>query len=152
MSAATALKAATRRLVAACGGQESAVLIEGMPITRHQTFSEAGLVSQPDKFLRIDVTALLEADCGTPFVTRELAKLSGHELVRLPASLRGNAPLARATGAAMREVGQVFDRLGQALDDGKLTSAEDRDVEGEIDEAIGKLLELKFQVRAEVHR
>lgn len=101
------------------------------------------------RFAPLDVVADLEDACGEPIVTKELAELAGCTLVRLPPTLRGNAPLARVTGAAMREAGEVFARLGKALDDGHIDRAEDLGIESEIDAAIGKLLELKFQVRAE---
>lgn len=152
MMRATLLKAATRRLVEACGGQESAVLIPGMTIERHQTFSEAGSLKHPDRFLRVDVAALMEADCGLPLVTQEMAKATGHVLVKLPAIARSNSPLGRITGQAMKEVAEVFSSLGTALDDETLEADEAGRVMTEIDEAIEKLLALKLQVEADAGR
>lgn len=140
------LKAATRRLVSECGGQESAALIEGMPITRHQSFSEAGSPAHPDRMLRVDVAVLLEADCGKPLVTAAMAKANGYALVSLHRVLAGRDPLGRITAQAMKETSEVFVRLGQALDDGVLSSAEGAHLDREIDEAIDKLLALKAQV------
>jgi len=148
----SALKAATRRLIEACGGQESAVLIPGMPITRHQSFSEAGNAAQPDRFLRIDVAAMLEADCGKPLVTAELARATGHVLVPLPAIAAQRSPLGRITAQAMKETSEVFARLGGYLEDGTLSYAEGKQLDIEIDEAIEKLLALKAQVDFEAGR
>lgn len=88
------LKAATRRLVKACGGQESCALIDGIN-DRHQHFSEVGLVSEKfeSKFLRLDHVALLEADCGEPELTRELARATGHALVKLPLPMAAETPI-----------------------------------------------------------
>lgn len=141
-----ALKAATRRLIAACGGQESAALIPGMPIQRHQSFSEAGSPAHPDRMLRIDVAALLEADCGLPLVTAALAKATGHVLVPLPAVLAMRSPLGRITARALKETSEVFATLGAALDDGVLSAVEGRHLDTQIDEAIEQLLVLKAQV------
>lgn len=147
MLRSAALKAATRRLVEACGGQESAALIPGMPISRHQSFSEAGNAAHPDRFLRIDVAAMMEADCGLPLVTAEMAKATGHVLVPLPAVAATDTPLGRITAQAMKETSEVFVRLGDFLDDGTLDSVEGSHLEREIDEAIVKLLALKAQAR-----
>ena len=143
-----ALKAATRRLVEACGGQESAVLIPNMPINRHQSFSEAGNAAHPDRFLRIDVAALMEADCGLPLVTAEMAKATGHMLVKLPDVPGHLGALGRVTAEALKEVGDVFSTLGQQLADGVLTRAEGPQLDAEIDEAIAKLLQMKLQAAA----
>lgn len=141
-----ALKAATRRLVEACGGQESAALIPGMPITRHQSFSEAGHPAHADRFLRIDVATMLEADCGLALVTAEMAKATGHVLVPLPRIAATRSPLGRITAQAMKETSEVFARLGGFLEDGVLSSNEGAQLDREIDEAIEKLLALKAQV------
>lgn len=146
------LKAATRRLIEACGGQESCVLIPGMPISRHQSFSEAGNGALPDRFLRIDVAALLEADCGLPIVTAEMAKATNHWLVPMPLIAAQRTPLGRITAQAMKETSEVFARLGAFLDDGVLNSTEGAHLDREIDEAILKLLALKAEAAAVVAR
>ncbi len=139
------LKAAFRRLVEACGGQESAILIPGMPIQRHQALSEYGRVNESQQ-ARIDVIALMEADCGRPIVTEQLARASGHVLVALPAVVATRSPLGKVTGAAMKETSEVFAKLGAFLDDGELSPAEARKLDKEIDDAVVKLLELKAQI------
>lgn len=143
-----ALKAAFRRLVEACGGQESVILIPGMPIHRHQAISEYGRVDHPGQ-ARIDVIALMEADCGRPIVTEHLARATQHVLVPLPAVVGSRNPLGRVTGAAMKETSEVFAKLGKFLDDGVLTSAEGRSLDKEIDDAVIRLLALRAQIDLE---
>lgn len=143
-----ALKAATRRLVKVCGGQESCVLIAGIGTTRHQYFSEVGQVERATEFLRLDRVALMEADCGQPILTEQLARATGHVLVRLPEIARSGLPLGRVTGEAMKEVSDVFGKLGAFLDDGVISAVEGSQLDIEIDEAIVKLLALRAQVDA----
>jgi hypothetical protein len=143
-----ALKAAFRRLVEACGGQESVILIPGMPLKRHQALSEYGNIDEPGQ-ARIDVIALMEADCGKPLVTELLARATHHVLVPLPAVVGSHNPLGRVTGAAMKETSEVFAKLGKFLDDGKLSAAEGRQLDKEIDQAVIQLLALRAQVDRE---
>lgn len=142
------IKAATRRLVAECGGQESAALVPGIRITRHQSFSEYGQPAFVDRVIAADVVAVLEADCGTPFVTRELAAATGHVLVKLPATSLSIAAIGKVTGKAMKETSEVFGTLGASLEDDVLDPSEREKVAREIDEAIVQLLALKLQVSA----
>lgn len=138
-----AIKAATRRLVKLCGGQEACALLGTHAKNRHQYFSEAGSVAHPDTFLRLDVLAALEADCGEPVVSSLLAEATGHRMVPLPAIEAQRDALWRISAEAMKETADVFTRLGGFLADGVLTSAEGAHLTREIDEAIVKLLALK---------
>lgn len=141
------IKGAVRRLTEACGGQESVVLIPGMPIRRHQQIGEYGL-GTADAHARCDVVLLMERDCGLPLVTAIMARATGHVLVKLPEVPGHLGALGRVTAQALKEVGDVFSTLGQQLEDGTITSAEGAQLDKEIDEAIGKLLALKLQARA----
>ena len=116
------LKAATRRLVKACGGQESCALIDGIN-DRHQHFSEVGLVSNEKMFLRLDKVAILEADCGEPEITRELARATGHMLVRLPRPMAAETP-ARALISIAQESTEVLGTGWDAVADGVVTPTE----------------------------
>ncbi len=145
------IKALSRRLTKLCGGQESAMLIDGMPLDRHQTLSDYGN-PKSDLVIRADVLALMEADCGQPLVTSRLARHTGHLLVKLPPGARDIVDLGRVTGRAMKEVGEVFAGLGQSLDDGVLSHVEGTDVAREIDEAIVMLATLKLMVEERVRR
>lgn len=147
-----ALKAATRRLVKACGGQEACALIPGIGRERHQYFSEAGSIAHPKVLLRWNEVALMEADCGQPILTDFMARLTDHRLVPLPAIVRSRNPLGKITGEAMKETSEVFARLGKFLDDGVLSAAEGKSLDREIDQAIVKLMALRAQVDFEAGR
>ncbi len=64
----------------------------------------------------------------------------------------GYPPVRAFLEATMKEVSDVFSRLGAALEDGTLDQAEDAQLEAEIDEAVEKLLALKMQARAVTER
>lgn len=146
------LKAATRRLVKRCGGQESCVLIDGIGTKRHQGFSDAGSMAEPhaETFLRLDRVALLEADCGDPVITATLARATGHVLVRLPDAAAMGAGLGRVTAEALKECSDMFGKLAVFLDDGTLSAVEGAQFDLECDEAIAAVLALKAQARAAV--
>lgn len=148
MSMAT-FKAGFRRLVKACGGQESCVLIEGIGISRHQHFSEVGQIDRPADWLRIDRVALMEADCGQPIVTELMARATGHVLVKLPEIGAEHGALGRVTGQALRETSEVFAKLGEFMADGTLSRVEGATFGREVDEAVIMLLQLKAQVERE---
>lgn len=143
------IKAATRRLVKACGGQESCALIDGIN-DRHQHFSEVGLVSEKfeSKFLRLDHVALLEADCGEPEVTRELARATGHKLVKLPRAMAAEAPVPALLSIA-KESTEVVATGWDALADGKITASERAVLRKQIADALEALLELDARLEAD---
>lgn len=117
------LKAAIRRLIKDCGGQESCVLVEGIGNARHQYFSEAGNPALPERLLRLDQVALLEADCGEAHVTRELARASGHLLVPMPRAMAADVP-HRALISIAKEHSELMSRGLEACSDGRITAAE----------------------------
>lgn len=150
MTDTLSLKNATRKLVKACNGQLACTLIDGMPANkRHQAFSDYGNPQKAD-MLPLYMVPLLEAYCGQPFITADLARATGHRLVHLPEFDEAHAPLGRISAEALKEVGDVFSTLGAQLMDGKFTAAEDRELRREIDEAIVKLLQLQAQASAMV--
>ncbi|MCL8385495.1 phage regulatory CII family protein [Xanthobacter aminoxidans] len=117
------LKGATRRLVEACGGVESASAVTR---TGFQTLSKYGLPKEI-VFVPVDVVADLEADAGDPLVTRALAALAGHVLVPLPHGDPGKGRWYRHISEIAKDVGSVVQRLGEALeDDGEVSKAEMR--------------------------
>ncbi|UJX46624.1 phage regulatory CII family protein [Xanthobacter sp. YC-JY1] len=118
-----ALKGATRRLVEACGGVESAAAATR---TGFQALSKYGRPQEPF-FAPIDVVADLEADAGVPLVTRALAALCGHVLVPLPRPETGTGRWYRHISEVAQDAGAVVARLGAALaDDGEVSRAEAR--------------------------
>jgi hypothetical protein len=50
----------------------------------------------------------------------------------------------------MRKLGDMFDHLGKALEDGEVTGEEAREAELQIDRSIGALAALKASIRAQV--
>lgn len=141
-----ALKAATRALIKRCGGSVAAAAVTRVG---QQAISEYGNAG-PDheaRFIPIDIVADLEGEVG-PVLTTELARLSGHVLVRLPDVARSGLPLGRVTGEAMKEVSDVFGKLGQFLEDGVISKVEGAQLDAEVDEAIIKLLALRAQIDA----
>jgi hypothetical protein len=145
------IKALTKRLVEACGGQESCALIPGIRVTRHQAYSEFANDDYPDKRLPLDVLAMMTIDSGSKVFAEWLAGLTGHAVVRLPVVAPG-ASINRVTGQAMRETAEVFEHLGKSLEDGVLDRLEGKDVNTQIDESIEKLLELKALINAHSDR
>lgn len=125
------IRAAFRRLTAACGGQEAAAAITRAD---HQRISRYGRVGET-MFAPIDVVADLERDAGQPLVTRELADLAGYLLVAKPAAgaqpvgMRDLAQLAKETGDAVAD-------LADALADVDITAAEASRVRVQVREAM----------------
>ncbi|MFA5897904.1 MAG: hypothetical protein WC829_02205 [Hyphomicrobium sp.] len=138
------LKTAFRALVRRIG---SATHAAELTRVRQQEISNYGSAADEyaERFAPIDVIADLEAEVG-PLVTAELARLTNHMLLPLPAVARCGTPLGRITGQAMRQVGEAFADLGKSLDDGVITKVEGAHVAREIDEAIVLLARMKLQV------
>lgn len=143
------MKAETRLSVRDCGGQEAAT--EATPrLIRHQSMSDFGNVNMPEKFIRLDDAAGLDRFSGVPRFARLLADMAGGMFVPSPQGMHGKAKLARITGEAMRETGELFAQLGKALDDGEISPDENSKVSKEIDEALVALATLREAVRLEV--
>ncbi len=143
-----ALKAATRQLINHAGGPVAAA-----SVTRggHQNIGRYGS-AQPDdgeRFMPADVIADLESECGQPVLSRALAKLSGHLLVPEPSVVHSGTALGSVTARALKETSDVFVALGEGLGDGRLSAADAARIEAEIEEAIIKLMALRFQVQAD---
>lgn len=141
------LKAKTRALVKACGGQEAAASLSR--IVSHQAYGRYGRPHEAE-FAPIDVIADLEADVGDPIVTRELAALAGFTLVPVPAAGADPGWIADLS-ATMRATGQTIDGIGEALaDDGRVTPDEiDRlHLLDEVQKAQGALANLQALLRA----
>lgn len=126
------IKQATRRLVKACGGLESAATI-----TRVGHSELARYYDPAEKlFMPIDIAADLETDCGKPMLTRALASLAGCELVGLPQSPDKSedlhhwssllANLGQETASTLAHVATTLAKHGtltaQAITDQRLTS------------------------------
>lgn len=144
----SAIKAATRQLIAHAGGSVAA-----SAVTRggHQNIGRYGSAQADDaeRFMPADVVADLESECGQPVLTRALAKLAGHILVPEPRVTRSGTALGAVTAAALKETSEVFVSIADGLGDGSISVAEASRIEADIEDAIVKLLALREQVRAE---
>ncbi|MHA3791480.1 hypothetical protein [Sphingomonas sp. YL-JM2C] len=126
------LKAATRALVRAVGGQEACPGFARY--TRHQAYSEFASIEHGDKFMPVDVIADLEAvshgTAGHPHVTRALCKRAGGAFVKLPSAEVSTADWHKALADLIEESRDVTTRLLEALGDsrtpGAVTAAEIR--------------------------
>lgn len=138
------LKVATKALIRAFGGQEAASAETGKSQSQ---LCQYGLTNTP-LFAPIDVVATLEdrthGTAGHPIVTRHMARRQGYALVRLPQAPDGDCDWHRAMGAVSKEVGDIIQRLCEALADGKVTGSEVRAgrVREEIAEAQERLAQL----------
>ncbi|MGQ3674275.1 hypothetical protein ACT6QH_02060 [Xanthobacter sp. TB0139] len=141
------LKGAMRRLVEACGGQESAASVTRVA---PQTLSRYGH-PQEHVFAPVDVVADLEADADAALVTRELAALTGHVLVRLPQGVAGQGRWVRHISDIVQDASALTGRLARALeDDGRVTADEVRGLglRGAIREAMEGLAALDAELVA----
>lgn len=141
-------KAITRFSVRDCGGQEAAAASVGR-IQRHQSMSDFGNVGLMEKFVGIDVAGELDRFSGVPHFAGLLAEWADCLLIPRPKAGNYSAKLDRVTGDAMREIGDVFSKLGASLDDGKISEKEKSSIHKEIDEALAALSALHMAVGVE---
>jgi hypothetical protein len=146
-----ALKAVVGLAVKSAGGQENAVNVTSR-ISRPAAFSDYANAAIEDRHCPIDVAVELDQFNAEPVILKAMARMAGHALVRLPAIAATDAPLARVSGRAMKEVADVFATLGRQLDDGVLDRAEGPQFDREVDEAVEMLLALQLQARAVIER
>lgn len=144
-----ALKAATRRLVQAVGGQEAATGF--CRVARHQTLSDYGnpCADAAQRFAPVDVIADLEAVThgtpGHPAVTRQLARMAGYELVPLAPAQGGAVDFAGHLARVIRESADVTSALSLHLSESALTGVrvdKAAALRREVAEAIQALVEL----------
>ena len=146
-----ALKSVVGLAVKTAGGQENAVNVTSR-ISRHVAFSEYANPEIGDRHCPIDVAVELDQFNATPLILKAMARMTGHELIALPRVVGDDSPLGQISGAALKEVGEVFATLGKQLEDGKISRLEDQALNREIDEAVEKLLTLKLVAHAMVER
>lgn len=130
------LKAASKALVRAYGGQEAASELLGRAQSR---YSDTGSPNT-EVFLTICEVAALEdrtaGAAGHPIVTRELARRQGYELVARPRALPAAEDLIACVGDLMREGADVMSAIGDALKDKRWTREEVAAALKQIDELV----------------
>ena len=143
-----ALKAATRKLLAAAGGGN-----EGAKATRvgQQVLSSYGSLGaeHAERFAPIDVIADLEAECGQPLVTRRLAELSNCLLVPLPIA-DGFDAVSRQTMRSAQEYAELIASVMAAKADGRIDAGEARRLLADIRDLMVELAGLAEAVQAAV--
>lgn len=140
------LKGAARQLVKRAGGQEAAAAVSRV---RPQQYSIYG--NPADEFacqhMPTDIVADLEAEIGEPVVTRALAAVTGHLVVRAPAASLGGCSM-QALGRLALENGQAVESTVTALAEGRSNFNVEGPVIGQIDEAIDAYFELRARLLA----
>ncbi|WP_319533389.1 hypothetical protein [uncultured Cohaesibacter sp.] len=142
------VKAAFRRLVDLVGGDADCCTVTGRQ--RRQAYSEFASPKREhmDKWPPLREVLELEADVDVPEVTRAMAKLHGFELVKLPDVIEPK-DWALAVGSMSKETGEAINVVLQAFaNGGRIDADEIRQwhIDGEIDEAIITLLQIKAMV------
>ena len=111
-----------RALITACGGIESAASITRVEQAHMGRYNNRNASEQ----MPADVIADLEKDAQEPIVSRALVQLLGFEIVKLPQG-RWEGDINQQLAAMFKEVGEVSQRIGQALaDDGCVSKDEAR--------------------------
>lgn len=145
------LKAATKRLMQACGGQEGAAATIGEAKgvnVRQQRLSDCGNDKKPD-FLRVDEVAILEdsaeRDGAWPHVTRVLAARCGFILVPRPVVIASKADWLQGSAGVSKEASDVQTAIADAFaDDGEVDGDEADRIISECDAGIERLLQLRM--------
>lgn len=136
------VKAATRDLIARCGGVVRSGEIANVSkteISRWQGVGDEGIISIP-------AVLALEADCGMPLVTSVMADLQGRRLSDGDAEGAAASCLYKDHADVMRRSAEVTATLAEGLADGTLTAAEiervdsaARDLDTSLDQLRGNL-------------
>lgn len=146
------LKAATKALVRAAGGQEACATLARYG--RHQSYSEFASVEHPQRFMPIDVVAALEdvthGIAGHPIVTRHLCRMAGGVFVRVPQGQPGEAAFLDALSRLTGEFGRLSTGLMDALRDRTVTRGEV--IDGELLAKCDELATHAMQMRALLER
>ncbi|WP_157747790.1 phage regulatory CII family protein [Cohaesibacter sp. ES.047] len=148
------MKAALRRLIKLVGGDADCCRVTGR--ARRQAYSE---FASPDrehmnKWPPLREILDLEADVETPEVTQAMARLHGYELVKLP-EVVAPKDWALAVGSMSKETGEALNVVLQAFaNGGRIDADEIRQwhIDGELDEAIVTLLQIRAMVDRENER
>lgn len=132
------LKTATRRLIRAAGGVESAAMVTRVGKSALSDYQNPEL---PDHFMPIDVAVELEGDTGAFHVTQALCRLGGGTLHR--ESGRGGRETEDFTAhlpGIGDSIGQVYREAALAMADGAMTEAERRSLIARLEDSIAALV------------
>lgn len=135
------LKAATHALYAQFGGQDSASLftrVSQQTLSRYSCFGD----DNAERFAPIDVVADIETELGNPIVTRALAGLSDHLLIKRPVAVSTKSDNARELGVVAKECGEVVSAFAESVADDQITHEEAKRVRKEAMETMAVMAAL----------
>lgn len=112
------IKAATRRLITACGGVDAAAAASGLARSTIAEYQAAHLLAH----IPVDVAFVLEQFAGAPELTRLLALRHGLALV--PVDAAPAASLTRQVSSLFQEAAELGAAHADALTDGIIDAAE----------------------------
>jgi hypothetical protein len=138
------IKAVSRDLVNAAGGAQRICTITRASPAR---LSEALAPQCIDRFLAVDQIADLEADCGEPIVTRELADMAGFDLIARSSS-HPKATELENFSSATKEFADFASAFARAARDGHFDSDEKIRIRNEVRELIQCLHDIDMQFGA----
>ena len=120
-------KAAYRKSVAACGGQEGAAATTGKSQSRISLYGLPNSDVFPTLDVIVEQEAVTHGTPGHPHVTRFLAREAGYELFKLPSAAAMASVWGEHLAGIAKEGGEVMTRLALALADGELNEEEKAD-------------------------
>lgn len=139
------LKLACKASIKAAGGLEAVAIDLGKSF---QQVSNHGNPNVAGNWMTLPEAATVEEIGGEPALARYFARLTGHEVFRLPPVPDGPGQMFESLTAASAEFGDVATSLLDATRDGKFCAADRRDVTVQIDEAVQSLLAMRAIVNA----
>jgi hypothetical protein len=120
-------KAAYRKSVAACGGQDGTAATTGKSQGRISLYGSPNSDVFPTLDAIVEQEAVSHGTPGHPHVTRFLAREAGYELFKLPSAEAMATIWGQHLAGIAKEGGEVMTRLALALADGRLTEDEKAD-------------------------
>jgi len=137
------LKAATRAALEMARPTKFALVtrVDAAALSRY------GAVSEPEKFMPVDVLVDLCRDLGSPAIVEDIARMLGFRLVPLQAESDGSGVGVADLAAVSKEANDVVGTIARGLaDDGRLDGAEKREARKEIAENIRTLHHLDRKI------
>ncbi|NQU60397.1 MAG: hypothetical protein HQ512_04645 [Rhodospirillales bacterium] len=121
---AGSLEEAAENLINACGGPRRAAALPGCYVSASMLgkYMNADDPEDRNKTMASKLVAYFESHCGQPFVSAWTAAASDHVVVALPTA--DGIDLPQLVADMGKELGDVFQRAGAALADGKIDKAE----------------------------
>lgn len=131
------LKGATKRAIDRAGGGtalSAQTRVEPPALSKYAA-------TQEEHFMPIDVACDADLAAGAPVILSAMAATQGFRL--MPIGDVAPAFTATMVGSLIRETGDVSAAILEAMADGRVTAAERRAIEAEIDEALVALFTLR---------